>query len=126
MIRMEIEVIEREEMESRGGGGGGRTREVFNPLKKGFLERTATGTYELIDGERYDLHYDYDERKCTGGTEMTSKIVHLIAPERKESFWLSLCEKHYSKIENTGELEILESRDPVLGERYNAERVPGR
>ncbi len=111
---MEVKEISSEEMNSKGNNDN----EVpeMDIRSERFKRTTTTGRYEIIDNERYEVHECYDEKKCFNDTAPTEKIVHVIEPEDKSSFWLSLCPEHLKEIEIDTRLDILEKREPIRGE----------
>lgn len=102
---MEIEDLELDDMERKSSSGSQNKR--FSIMDENYRERTKTGTYEKIDGERYDLHKDWNRENCSGGTEPTHAVAHIKHDGKRISFWVALCEKHYLRVKNNKELDIL-------------------
>lgn len=84
----------------------------FSILNETFMNSSRTGTYEIFDGKRYDIHKNYDENKCAAGTENTHKVAHIKSDNKRASFWVSLCHKHYKQVKNNNELDILSDTRP--------------
>lgn len=105
---MEVTELKEEDMNSRGSKS-----DNFSILDRGYMKRTSTGRYEKINNEMYEVHRDLDESRCTAGTEHTFRVAHLKCDKKKSTFWVSLCQKHYQKVKENNEIEILsDTRQP--------------